>query len=215
MAVDVDRRERIIVAAARLFAERGIAGTTVRMIGDEVGVLSGSLYHHFASKEEMVDAIIASYFDDLLERYQVVLAGPEDPRERLSGLARESFRSIADHPEACEIYRNDYKYLAGIPRFDYVVQATRSVQRTWLAVIATGVDAGVLRDDIDIRLFYRFARDAIWQSARWFTPRGPHTIDEIADACLSVLLDGFAASPRRRAGSAGSNGRERQAGTDD
>ena len=191
MVVDTVRRDRITAAAARLFAERGIAATTVRMIGDEVGVLSGSLYHHFSSKEEMVDAIIARYFEELLERYKAVLAEFDAPRDRLAELTRESFRSIADHPEACEIYRNDYKYLAGIPRFAYVVKATSKVQRTWLSVIDAGVLAGDFRTDLDAALFYRFARDAIWQSARWFTPRGPHTIDEVADACVSLLLDGF------------------------
>ncbi len=191
MVVDTDRRDRITAAAARLFAERGIAATTVRMIGDQVGVLSGSLYHHFSSKEEMVDAIIACYFEELLERYKAVLAKFDAPRDRLAELTRESFRSIADHPEACEIYRNDYKYLAGIPRFAYVVKATSKVQRTWLSVIDAGVLAGDFRKDLDAALFYRFARDAIWQSARWFTPRGPHTIDEVADACVSLLLDGF------------------------
>ena len=191
MVVDTVRRDRITAAAARLFAERGIAATTVRMIGDEVGVLSGSLYHHFSSKEEMVDAIIACYFEELLERYKAVLAKFDAPRDRLAELTRVSFRSIADHPEACEIYRNDYKYLAGIPRFAYVVKATSKVQRTWLSVIDAGVLAGDFRKDLDAALFYRFARDAIWQSARWFTPRGPHTIDEVADACVSLLLDGF------------------------
>lgn len=192
MAVDTDRRDRITAVAARLFAARGIAATTVRMIGDEAGVLSGSLYHHFSSKEEMVDAIISSYFEELLARYKAILAAQHTPRDRLAELVRESFRSIADHPEACEIYRNDYKYLAGIPRFAYVVKATSEVQRTWLSVIAEGVADGAFRADLDAALFYRFARDAIWQSARWYTPRGPHTIDEIADACTSVLLDGFA-----------------------
>jgi AcrR family transcriptional regulator len=198
MAVDVNRRERIITAAARLFAEKGIAGTTVRMIGDKVGVMSGSLYHHFESKEEIVDAIIAAYFDELLERYNTVLVMHDSPSARLAALARESFRSIAAHPEACEIYRNDYKYLAGIPRFAYVVKATNNVQRTWLSVIAAGVAAGEFRDDLDARLFYRFARDAIWQSARWYKPRAQHTIDEIADACILLLFDGFS-DPASRA----------------
>jgi AcrR family transcriptional regulator len=196
MAVDVNRRDRIIAEAARLFAEKGIAGTTVRMIGDEVGVMSGSLYHHFESKEEIVDAIIASYFDELLERYKTVLATHDAPGSRLAELVRESFRSIAVHPEACEIYRNDYKYLAGIPRFAYVVKATAKVQRTWLSVIEAGVTAGDFRDDLDAGLFYRFARDAIWQSARWYKPRGQHTIDEIADACVSLLFEGFCTPER-------------------
>jgi AcrR family transcriptional regulator len=196
MVVTADRRERIVGAAARLFAAKGVASTTVRMIGDEVGVLSGSLYHHFGSKEEMVDAIIAPYFDELLDRYHRVLTAVASPSDRLAELTRESFRSIAEHPEACEIYRNDYKYLAGVARFAYVVEATHQVQRTWLAVIDAGVAVGELRRDVDPALFYKFLRDAIWQSARWFKPHGPHTIDEVAGACITVLLDGFAVRDR-------------------
>ena len=195
MAVDVDRRERILAVAARLFAERGVTGTTVRMIGDEVGVLSGSLYHHFGSKEEMVDAIVAPYFDDLLSRYETVLRARDRPTDRLRGLVRESFRSIAASPEACEIYRNDYKHLAGLPRFSYVVETTHRVQEIWMRVIRDGVAAGELRADLDPDLFYRFGRDAIWQSGRWYRPDGAHPIDQIADACLSLLLEGFARQP--------------------
>jgi AcrR family transcriptional regulator len=193
MVVTVDRRDRIVEAAAKLFAANGIASTTVRMIGEEVGLLSGSLYHHFASKEEIVDAILAPYFTELLARYDQVLTTVASPPERLAALTRESFRSIGEHPEACEIYRNDYKYLSGISRFVHVVDATSRVQRTWLEVIEEGVSAGEMRSDVDPALFYRFLRDAIWQSARWFRPNGPHTIDEVADACITVLLDGFAA----------------------
>lgn len=195
MAVDLDRKETILTGAARLFALHGVGATTVRMIGDEVGLLSGSLYHHFASKEEMVDAILSSYFADLFRRYDVVLDAADGPVDRLTGLIRASFHSIADHPEACEIYRNDYKHLSASPRFAGLVEATRRVQLTWMAEIDAGVAAGLLRSDLDPSLFYRFARDAVWQSARWFTPSGAHTVDEVADTCLDILLGGFAASP--------------------
>ena len=193
MAAGAERRDRILTAAARLFAEQGVATTTVRMIGEAVGLNSGSLYHHFASKEAIVDTILSSYFDHLFERYRAVVDGSADPRQQLEGLVRESFRSIAEYPEACEIYRNDYKHLTATERFGGLVDATREVQSTWLGVIDAGVHAGVLRDDIDRGLFYRFTRDAIWQTSRWYAPSGPHTIDEIADACLTVVLDGFAA----------------------
>ena len=54
-----DRRQAILACAAELFATRGVAATTVRQIADEVGILSGSLYHHFESKEAIVDEIIS------------------------------------------------------------------------------------------------------------------------------------------------------------
>jgi AcrR family transcriptional regulator len=47
-------RNRILHAAARMFREHGYKGTTVRDIAGEVGILSGSLFHHFRSKEDML-----------------------------------------------------------------------------------------------------------------------------------------------------------------
>jgi AcrR family transcriptional regulator len=53
-----DTRERIISVAAGLFAEKGFAGTSIRDISDALGVTKAALYYHFASKEEMLAAIV-------------------------------------------------------------------------------------------------------------------------------------------------------------
>ena len=53
------RRDELLEIAAGLFADRGVRATTVRDIADAAGILSGSLYHHFDSKESMVDEIPA------------------------------------------------------------------------------------------------------------------------------------------------------------
>ena len=65
-----DRRAELLAIAARLFAERGLRATTVRDIADSAGILSGSLYHHFDSKETMVDAILRGFLDTLFGRYR-------------------------------------------------------------------------------------------------------------------------------------------------
>ncbi|MEO5899125.1 MAG: helix-turn-helix domain-containing protein, partial [Ilumatobacteraceae bacterium] len=52
------RRDELLRIASRVFATKGIAAATVRDIAQEAGILSGSLYHHFTSKEEMVREII-------------------------------------------------------------------------------------------------------------------------------------------------------------
>ncbi|NUR49810.1 MAG: helix-turn-helix transcriptional regulator, partial [Hamadaea sp.] len=53
---DLTARARIRDAAIRLFADRGIAGASVRDIAQEAGVSSGLLRHHFGSKEALRDA---------------------------------------------------------------------------------------------------------------------------------------------------------------
>ena len=65
-----DRRAEILRLAADLFAERGFKATTVRDIADAAGVLSGSLYHHFNSKESIIEELLREYVDELLADYR-------------------------------------------------------------------------------------------------------------------------------------------------
>jgi len=60
-----DRHDQILAVAAGLFARKGVAAATVREIADEVGILSGSLYHHFGSKEAIIIELVRRYRGDL------------------------------------------------------------------------------------------------------------------------------------------------------
>jgi AcrR family transcriptional regulator len=77
-------RDRILHAAARLFRERGYQGTTVRDIAEAVGILSGSLFYHFRSKEEILLEIMREAALSLCLRAEDVLNRTEDPAERLA-----------------------------------------------------------------------------------------------------------------------------------
>jgi TetR/AcrR family transcriptional regulator, cholesterol catabolism regulator len=190
-----DRRERILSSAAALFARKGVAATTVREIADEVGILSGSLYHHFESKEAMVDEIITPYLEDLRSRYKNVLANDSDPRTRLHDLVVASLEVVEAHPHATEIYQNDVNYLAQVERFSYLKNAGKEVQGTWLDVINAGVAQGVFRPDLDPKIIYRLMRDAVWLSVRWFKPTRDYPIGRLAEDCTALFLDGLAARP--------------------
>jgi TetR/AcrR family transcriptional regulator, cholesterol catabolism regulator len=195
MTTGSDRRDVILQAAARLFAEKGVNASTVREIGESAGILSGSLYHHFDSKAAMVEAIIILFFDDLRGRYAAVVAAETDPRACLAALVRESFATIEAHPYATEIYQNDQAYLRTLPRADYLRDAAAEVQKTWMTVIKRGVASGDFRDDIAPQVFYRFIRDAVWLSVRWFTPTRSYPMAKLARECTAVFLDGFARPP--------------------
>jgi TetR/AcrR family transcriptional regulator, cholesterol catabolism regulator len=192
-AVQPARREQILAEAAKLFARKGVAATTVREIGDAVGLLSGSLYHYFDSKESMVDEILSAYLNDLLDSYDVVLAEhPDDPRACLEGNMRASFRAMESHRDAAEIFHNDFNYLTGLPRFAYLKQTNDRIQHAGLDVIRAGVKEAVFRADLDPEVFYRFARDAMWLSVRWFRPGGKYSVEDLADAYIAICMEGFA-----------------------
>jgi TetR/AcrR family transcriptional regulator, cholesterol catabolism regulator len=189
-----ERREDILRAAGRLFARKGVAATTVREIADEVGMLSGSLYHHFDSKAAMVEAIIVSHLDDLRSRFARVVSTVSDPRECVAALIRESFRTIDDHPFSAEIYQNDQEFVRQLP----LREAAAEIQRTWLSVLGAGVARGVFRDDVPPAMLYRLIRDAVWPSVRWFTPTAEYPRERLAADCAAVFLDGIGA--RHQAG---------------
>lgn len=187
----VDRRESILASAAALFATKGVAATTVRQIADEVGILSGSLYHHFESKEAMVDEIISSFLEDLRARYKAVLDVQTDPRGRLHDLVVASLEVVEAHPHATEIYQNDVNYLLQFERFAYLRNAGKEVQTTWLQVIESGVAQGVFRADLDAKILYRLIRDAVWLSVRWFKPSKEYPTSRLAEDCTALFLDGL------------------------
>ena len=188
----VDRRERILLSAATLFARKGVAATTVREIADEVGILSGSLYHHFESKEAIVDEVVSSYLEDLRSRYKNVLARDVDPRTRLHDLVVASLEVVEAHPHATEIYQNDVNYLSQIERFSYLKNSGKEVQNSWLEVINAGIAQGVFRADLDPKILYRLMRDSVWLSVRWFKPSRDYPIARLAEDCTSLFIDGLA-----------------------
>lgn len=188
----IDRRSAILAAAARLFAAKGVSATSVREIAQEVGILSGSLYHHFVSKDDLVQEIVLSYLHELTARYEAILAEQQPPAKALEALVRTSLETVQQHPFATEIYQNEAAHLQRLPRGEEIAAAGERVPETWLTVIAAGVAAGELRDDIPPRIFYNLLRDALWHCVRWFDPERGHGWQELADDVLAVFLDGYA-----------------------
>jgi TetR/AcrR family transcriptional regulator, cholesterol catabolism regulator len=187
-----DRREQILARAGELFAAKGVAATTVREIGNAVGLLSGSLYHYFDSKEAMVDELVSDFLGDLSSSYAAIRAEEDDPRRCLAGLVRVSFHLMAKHSYACHIYQHDFNYLRTLPRFATLDGMAHDAEQVWLDALNEGVKRRQFRDDVDPVVFYRFVRDSIFLAVRWYRPGGRYQVDQLADACITVFMEGYA-----------------------
>ena len=185
------RRDELLRLAAAMFAERGLRATTVRDIADSAGILSGSLYHHFSSKEEMVDEVLRGFLDWLFDRYQQIVATEPNPLERLKGLFMASFEGIATRHAEVVIYQDEAKRLSSQPRFAYVEERNRQQRKMWVDVLTEGIEQGLFRPDVDVDLVYRFIRDTTWVSVRWYQPGGPLTAEQVGQQYLSIVLGGI------------------------
>ena len=187
----VSRRDELLELAATMFAERGLRATTVRDIADSAGILSGSLYHHFSSKEEMVDELLRGFLDWLFDRYQEIVATEPNPLERLRGLFMASFEAIEHRHAQVVIYQDEVKRLSGQPRFSYVEERNQEQRKMWVDVLNQGIEEGYFRPDIDVDLVYRFIRDTTWVSVRWYQPGGPLTAEQVGQQYLAIVLGGI------------------------
>lgn len=188
------RQQELLRIAADLFAERGYVATTVRDIADEAGILSGSLYHHFDSKESMIDAILSGFIEETLSGYEAVIAEGKGPTETFKGLIQASLDGMVGNRSAILIYQNEARFLAAEPRFAYLGNAHRKFERIWTEVLKRGVKSGEFREGIDPKLVYRLVRDAVWTAPRWYRPGGSPKLEKIAEQYLAVLVDGVAKS---------------------
>ncbi|MFF4844516.1 TetR/AcrR family transcriptional regulator [Streptomyces collinus] len=186
------RRSELLGTAAEVFAEQGYNATTVRAIADHAGMLAGSLYYHFDSKESMLEEILRTFLDELWDGYDAVLASGLGPRETLEALVTESFREIDRHRAAVAIYQKESRQLAAQDRFAFLADSQRRFEKAWLSTLEQGVARRVFRADLDVRLTYRFVRDTVWVAASWYRPGGQHSPEEIARQYLSMVLDGIA-----------------------
>ncbi|MCC5478141.1 TetR/AcrR family transcriptional regulator [Streptomyces barringtoniae] len=192
VTVAAARRGELLGIAAEVFAEHGYNATTVRRIADHAGMLAGSLYYHFDSKESMLEEILRTFLDELWDGYDTVLASRLGPRETLQALVTESFREIDRHRAAVAIYQKESRQLVAQERFAFLAESQVRFEKAWLGTLERGVAEHVFRADLDVRLTYRFVRDTVWVAASWYRPGGGHSPEEIARQYLSMVLDGIA-----------------------
>lgn len=93
-------RERLIIAAARVLGERGYEGASLSRICAAAGILPGSLYHHFKSKEDLFVTVHAEGFRQLNEAIDSALAAaPRDPWSRLEAACAAHLTLLVGSPD--------------------------------------------------------------------------------------------------------------------
>jgi AcrR family transcriptional regulator len=185
-----ERRAHMIVLAGELFAEKGFRATTVREIADAAGILSGSLYHHFDSKESIGDEILSNFMNEVLADYHAAVASVSEPQAVLEQIVRSTSHTLSRHRAALAMLQSDWSYFATHPRFAYLPETLHEIERIWVTQLELGKQSGAFRADLDARLTYRLLRDVLWLPAQW-RRTGGFTTDQVVDGFLRLLFDGI------------------------
>jgi AcrR family transcriptional regulator len=193
-----DRRTAILSAATRRFADAGFEATTVRQIADDVNLLSGSLYHHFETKEEMLHEIVREAAVKLAQNAGRIACAEADAELRLAALIVLELGELTRDREVYAILFNERRMFRTREEFAYVLQAKVDTYAAWRTVLEDGIAAGLFRSSLDPHLTVSTIIRMLNNAAGWWAdevlsaePRaqfGRHTLDDVTDFHLAFIL---------------------------
>jgi TetR/AcrR family transcriptional regulator, cholesterol catabolism regulator len=181
------RREELTRTAARLFAERGYHGTSLADIAGALGMQKASLYHHIASKEDLLWEVARRGADAF---HAALDAVPEDApaTEKIRLALRGHLRVVAEQLDAATVFTREWRALGGDRRAEFIAERRRYEHRV-RELFQEGVDGGELRTDLDVATAALLFLSAANWAYTWLRP-GADT-DALADRFFAVLLDGM------------------------
>jgi AcrR family transcriptional regulator len=182
-------RDRVLAVAVALFIEKGYDATSVSDLAERLGLTKSALYHHFASKEEL----LALALDEALTALEAVLDEPAaDAGERLERVIRGAVRVLVDKlPEVTLLLR----VRGNGPVERAALERRRAFDHRVAEVVSRAQREGMLRADVDAAVATRLVFGMVNSLTEWYRPGGAVGPEALAEAVLSTALDGL--RPRR------------------
>ncbi len=188
----LSRRDEILESAAQVIADRGIKNATVRDIGEAAGILSGSLYYHFDSKEQIVLELLKPSTDANYER-AVAICAEHRGIAAVSLMIRNAVLSTAANPVRSIILRNEERAFSEVALLAPIAEYRRNLFQLWRGVVKDAKEMGELRSNCDPDIVVLAMVDTTLGASRWFSGRRPRDPDAVADELIAMHLDGLRA----------------------
>lgn len=182
---DSPRRKELTRQAAQLFVQEGFDRTTVRMLAQEMGIKSGSLFHHFRDKQEILAAVIEAGTQNALAIAREALeACDATPEARLQAMARAHLETLLTDRNAHVVALYEWRRLDPEAR-DHLSHLRDAYEALWEAVIDEALDAGLIHGDRF--LVSRFVMGALNWTVRWYDPAGSRSPDDLAHELVAMI----------------------------
>jgi len=149
-----ETRQRILAAARRVFARRGVTRTTMEHVATDAGVTRGAIYWHFANKTALFDAMRVQVSVPLIDRsdYALLTAKQADPLVAVERFLRNLLDAVvtdADTRQTFRIMMLKCEYVDELePELTRQSQHWRELEAKLVKVYGEARRAGTLRNDI-------------------------------------------------------------------
>lgn len=182
-------RDAILDAAALIFRQKGYHAASMQDIANQVGLQKASLYHHVASKQEILLALLDRALAILQERVEAAAARDLPPEEKLRQMMRVYLEALAEEPDLAAVLLFEHRSLEPKLHARHVPNRDK-FESIWRDVVRQGVRAGVFHCP-DPALVVRAVLGLLNSTVSWYRPGGPLSANQIANQYANLFLDGL------------------------
>jgi AcrR family transcriptional regulator len=179
-------RGRLLDCAAQLFRQKGYERTTVRDIASAVGIQSGSIFHHFSSKEDILRAVMSEALVYFTEKLRESIAAVGEPRAKLLACIRceLQFTIGPDTTAIMSLLISDWRCLSADAQ-QAILEYRNSYEQLWLDVLQGAQKAGLVSGDVFV--LRRLLAGAIHWTTNWFQLEGEMSLEDLAHETLRLV----------------------------
>ena len=180
----------VLAAAIDLFNRKGYDATSIGDIAESLGVTKSAVYHHVASKEQL----LAEALDEALVELEATVAhavgADGSAYERLRGVVRRSVEVLVEHQPAVtlllRVHGNSETERDALGR-------RRAIDAQLSALVRRATEEGALRADLDPDLVSRLVFGMVNSLVEWFRTTGPVSPEQLAAAVAAISFEGLTA----------------------
>ena len=181
-------RERIIYEAGKLMRKKGFSATSMQEIALEVGMLKGSLYHHFTSKEEILFSVVCKGINKLIQDSQPAFESELPPPAKLRKLIHIHAEHLMNNNDSIVVFSQEKDKLSS-EYYDVYIQKRNQLEMFLRDTIGKGVKEGYFPTELDVKLTTFCILGMINWLIQWYHPEGTKSPHEIAKYMEFLICD--------------------------
>jgi AcrR family transcriptional regulator len=189
-------QQGILAIAVAAFNEYGYDATSMGVLADRLGLSKSAIYHHFASKDEILDRALDQALSSLERVIDEAEASGGSAADRLDHVLRGAVHVlVAELPSVTLLLR-----VRGNTEVERRALARRrAFDRRVTELVSAAQAEGTLRSDIDVRVVERLLFGMINSIVEWYRPGGREDAARPADDVIALALDGLRVPANARA----------------
>lgn len=185
-----DKREKILEAAEKVFAQKGFYPARIADIAKEAGVAEGTIYIYFDSKEDLMVSIFKEKMGEWVDRLRSLLAGCETALEKLRVIVHTHFSTLFENPNLAQLVQIELRACSAFMRGGSAPEMRRYLN-VIEEVLREGKERGEFRPDFDEWLAARSLLGIMDELATIWVLKKKLKLTAMVDDVLDVFYKGI------------------------